>query len=47
MIFNFDSMKSETIPKFKGGEKEINATMFVDEHGRIMKATLVPGASIG
>ncbi|MGN0459901.1 MAG: cupin domain-containing protein [Ruminococcus sp.] len=47
MIFNFESMENKTIPNFKGGEKEITAQMFCDDHGRIMKATLIPGASIG
>ena len=42
MIFNFDSMDSVTIKNFKGGEKEITAEMFCDDHGRIMKATLIP-----
>ena len=47
MIFNFDSMENKTIPNFKGGEKEISAEMFCDDHGRIMRIKLISGATIG
>ncbi len=40
-------METTVIKNFKGGEKEISAQMFDDEHGKIMKAVLKPGASIG
>ena len=47
MIFDYNNMKTTVIKNFKGGEKEISAQMFDDEHGKIMKAVLKPGASIG
>lgn len=47
MIFDYNSIEVQTIKNFKGGEKEISAQMFLDEYGRIMKATLKSGASIG
>ena len=40
-------METTVIKNFKGGEKEISAQMFDDEYGKIMKAVLKPGASIG
>lgn len=47
MIFDFEKMELTTIPKFKGGEKEISANMFRDNYGMFMRAVLKPGASIG
>ena len=47
MIFDYNNMETTVIPNFKGGEKEISAQMFLDDNGRIMKAVLKPGASIG
>ena len=47
MIFDYNNMETTVIKNFKGGEKEISAQMFDDEHGKIMKAVLKPGASIG
>lgn len=47
MIIDFDKIDLSVIPNFKGGEKEISANMFTDQHGLIMKASLKPGASIG
>lgn len=35
------------MPRFKGGEKELTARIYVDGDRKIMKATLAPGASIG
>ena len=47
MILDFPNIKEERLPRFKGGEKEYIARMFVDEHNRIMYGRLEPGASIG
>lgn len=47
MIIDFNNMKEEAIPNFKGGEKEYNVKMFTDENNKIMKGRLAPGASIG
>ena len=35
MILDFPNIKEERLPRFKGGEKEYIARMFVDEHNRI------------
>ncbi len=47
MILDFPNIKEERLPRFKGGEKEYIARMFVDEYNRIMYGRLEPGASIG
>ena len=47
MNIDFDKMDLSVIPNFKGGEKELHARMFFDGSNRIMKARLIPGASIG
>lgn len=47
MKIDFKQMDATVLEKFKGGEKQMNAKMFVDEHNRIMQSVLIPGASIG
>ena len=47
MIIRFDEMDLTVLPAIKGGEKEYRAKMFFDGSNRIMKGTLIPGASIG
>lgn len=47
MIINFGELEEQVIPCFKGGEKEFRTHMFTDSLGKIMRATLVPGAAIG
>ncbi|MBO5473743.1 MAG: cupin domain-containing protein [Lachnospiraceae bacterium] len=47
MILNFDNIEEQVIPNFKGGEKEFKTHMHVDDHCKIMRAVLEPGASIG
>lgn len=47
MIIDFDSIKEEKYPQFKGGDKELMAKMYFDGQTRVMKGRLIPGASIG
>ena len=47
MVIDFNSIEEQILPAFKGGEKEMAARMFFDGTNRIMKARLIPGASIG
>lgn len=47
MIIDFDKIEEESLPHFKGGEKEMQARMYFDGLNRIMKGRLHPGASIG
>lgn len=47
MKIDFDKIETSVIKNFKGGEKQIEAKMFVDKRNRIMNAKLEPGASIG
>ena len=47
MIFEFSKMEDTVIPNFYGGEKQISAKMHVDDNLKLMKGTLIPGASIG
>ena len=47
MIIDFNNLKNEIIPNFRGGEKEVSARMFTDDMNKIMYGELKPGASIG
>lgn len=47
MIINFDNIEEQVLPNFKGGEKALNARMFTNELGKIMRSRLEKGASIG
>lgn len=47
MLIEFDKMETTVIPHMRGGEKEVSAKMYTDELGKIMRGTLIPGASIG
>ena len=47
MKIDFNSIEERSIPNFKGGEKALATRMFTDGNGKIMKARLEPGASIG
>lgn len=47
MLIEFEKIEEKALPNFKGGEKEFNAKMFVDENNRIIKGRLKPGATIG
>lgn len=47
MLIDFDAMETTVIPHMRGGEKEVSARMYTDPLGKIMRGTLVPGASIG
>ena len=47
MILNFDAMDLTLLEKFYGGEKAVQAKMHVDEHNKIMRSVLEPGASVG
>lgn len=47
MIISFEQTEKQTIPNFKGGEKNFITNMFSDEAVKIMRASLEPGASIG
>lgn len=47
MILDFDAMEETLVPHMRGGEKEVRAKMHTDERGKIMRARMAPGASIG
>lgn len=47
MLLDFSAMAVQTISHFKGGEKELSATMYTDDDNRILFGKLEPGASIG
>lgn len=47
MIVDFKAMEETLIHRFRDGEKDTAAKMFVDDHNRIMHGRLIPGASIG
>ena len=47
MLIDFSKMEEQAIPGFLGGEGTFHTRMRVDELGKIMRACLEPGASIG
>lgn len=47
MKIDFSQIEENTIPNFKGGEKETFVKVFADESNRILKGRLAPGGSIG
>ena len=47
MLIDFSKMEEQVIPGFLGGEGTVRARMRVDELGKIMRAALEPGSSIG
>lgn len=47
MRFDFKTIEEKALPHFKGGEKELNAKMYVDANNKILLGRLVPGATVG
>lgn len=47
MLIDFTSIPVATIPNMRGGEKEFRVHTYTDDMCRIMRGTLIPGASIG
>ena len=47
MKIDFNEIKEQHLEHFKGGEGAMDAHMYVDETGRILKGTLQPGCTIG
>lgn len=47
MLIAFANMEEQTIPGFLGGDGVFHPRMHVDENGKIMRARLEPGSSIG
>lgn len=47
MKIDFSEMPVKHMPNYNGGEKEFAAKMYIDDSARIMRGTLIPGASIG
>ena len=47
MRFDFRTMEEKVLPRFKDGEKELNAKMYVDKNNKILLGRLVPGATVG
>lgn len=47
MIIDFKEIPEKSLERFKGGEKEFNPRMYVDERNKIMRGRLQSGASIG
>lgn len=46
-MIDFDEIKEVSIPEFNGGKGITKGRMFIDENGKIMKAILEKGSSIG
>ena len=47
MIINFKEMKEVELKAFKGGTYALNAKTYADEHNKILRGRLIPGASVG
>ena len=47
MLIDFSKMEEQVIPQFLGGEGTFRTRMRVDELGKIMRAALEPGSTIG
>ena len=47
MLINFDAIEPAIVKNFRGGEKEICSRGYQDEHCKIMRIVLIPGASVG
>jgi len=47
MKIDFNSIDTKMLPQFKGGVGDFAVKMFDDGESKIMRGTLVPGASIG
>ena len=47
MLIDFNKIDLTVLPNFKGGEKQMETHMYMDELNRIMYSKLIPGASIG
>ena len=47
MLIPFETMEVSVINGMRGGEGEARLQSFADENNKILKLTLVPGASLG
>lgn len=47
MIINYNNIEEKSLEHFNGGEKSLNAKMFVDERNKILHGRLEPGATVG
>ena len=47
MIIRFNEMQERELTSFKGGMGALNAKIFADADNKILRAKLVPGASVG
>ena len=47
MLLNFDTMQERTVEHSRGGEKYVKTAGYADDHIRIARGRLIPGASIG
>ncbi|MBQ1895018.1 MAG: cupin domain-containing protein [Clostridiales bacterium] len=47
MIIDYSKIEEKTNPNFKGGELEFNVKTYEDEHNKVMRGRLIPGATIG
>lgn len=47
MKLDFNNIELKILKNFNGGEKELQANMYVDDANKIFRGKLIPGASIG
>lgn len=47
MKLDFNNIELKILKNFNGGEKEVQANMYIDDTNKIFRGKLIPGASIG
>lgn len=47
MKLDFNNIELKILKNFNGGEKELQANMYIDDTNKIFRGKLIPGASIG
>lgn len=47
MLIDFNAIETTVVPQMRGGEKEARIKSYADGLAKIMRGTLIPGATIG
>lgn len=47
MLIDFNAIPETVVPHMRGGEKEVRHKKYQDEHMKLLRGKLIPGATIG
>lgn len=47
MLIDLNAIPETIVPHMRDGEKEVHLRKYQDEHGKILRGKLIPGATIG